>query len=99
MMLIALLKCGVVQPGSVPGGTALQNWGRLFPGLRLGPIRFPSVRFNWDVNLNLFRRCYFLPAFLISPTEMLMSSGCSYLKPTPFWKAKRSSLTVISVLN
>lgn len=99
MMLIALLERGVVQPGSVPGGTALQNWGQLFPGVHLGPTPFPSVQFNWDVSLNLFLRCYFFPAFLISPTEMLMSSGCGYLKPAPFWKVKRSWLTVTSVLN
>lgn len=36
------------------------------------------VQFNWDVDFNLFLKCPFLPAFLQSPSGMLLSSGCSY---------------------
>lgn len=57
------------------------------------------VQFNWDVDFNLFLKCHFLPAFLLLLSEMLLSSGCSYREPAPFWKAKGSLLTATFVLN
>lgn len=108
MMLITLLKCSPNCAGGAWSSIFCCSWnspakfGTTIPWNSFGSNPLPlytSVQFNWDVNFNLFLRCHFLPAFLISHTEMLMSSRCSYLEPAPFWKAKGSLLTVTSVLN
>lgn len=46
------------------------------------------VQFNWDVDFNLFPKCHFHPAFLLSHSETLLSSGCSD-RASSFLEGKR----------